>query len=252
MDFGDFEITKREILVAISSTLILIAVGFFISNGIEDGINEENEKYYKALKIDNNEEQFKYAISTNVGYTLSQGKVQAIEPVSISDIEGEYFYIEKVKEKYTKHTRRVAKTRTKSDGTTETYYVTEEYWTWDYAGSEKFHINKFTYLGVEFDYGTIDFYNESYKEMKQESYYIRYLYYTIPAEFNGCLFTNIYDKSINENKFYHNKDIKAIINQKESESESTVIAFWVLWIVFICFVDFGYVYLDNYYLEDKK
>lgn len=250
MDFEDFTITKREILVVISLTLLLITLGFFISNGIDNKITEKNEKYFKSLKIDNNEEQFKYAINTNIGYALTQGIVRAVEPVSINDIEGEYFYIKKVKEKYTKHTRQVAKTRTKSDGTTETYYVTEEYWTWDYAGSETFHVNKFTYLGMEFDYGSIDFNNDGYKEMKQESYYIRYLYYTIPVEFNGCLFTNIYDKSINENEFYYDKDIKTIINQKENESESSVIVFWVIWIIFICFIDFGYVYLDNYYLED--
>lgn len=249
MDLGDFGITKREILVAISITLILIAVGFFISNGIDNGINEKNEKYYKALKIDNNEEQFKYAISTNVGYTLIQGKVQTIEPVSISDIEGQYFYIKKVKEKYTMHTRQVAHTR-QVGNRTETYYTTEVYYTWDYAGSEEFHVDKFEYLGVEFNYGTIKFNNSEYKETIKTSSDTRYKYYIIPVEFEGSLFANIYNNSINENEFYNNKDIKTIMNQKENERRTSIMVFWILWIIFICFIDFAYVYLDNTYLED--
>lgn len=143
MDFGEFTITKRELLVSIAITLILIGIGFFISSNIEDITNENNEKYFKALKIDNDTSIFKYAIKTNIGYVLANGKIKALNGVSISDIEGTYFEISKKKEKYTKHTRQVEHTRTVSDGNggykTEVYYTTEEYWTWDYAGEEKFH-----------------------------------------------------------------------------------------------------------------
>ena len=71
MKFENFEITKREILVSVSIILILMTIGLFISNAIETGIEEKNEKYYKSLKIDNNEETFKYAIDTNIGYVLA-------------------------------------------------------------------------------------------------------------------------------------------------------------------------------------
>lgn len=74
MEIGDFTITKREILVSIIIVLILITLGLFISNAIENGIEEDNEKYYKSLKIDNNEETFKYAIDTNIGYVLASRK----------------------------------------------------------------------------------------------------------------------------------------------------------------------------------
>ena len=99
MNFGDFTITKREIFVAIIITLILVGLGFIISGAIENGINENNEKYFKALKIDNDEEMFRYAIKTNVGYTLAQGRVKAVDGVSIDDISGKYLKIKKVKEK---------------------------------------------------------------------------------------------------------------------------------------------------------
>lgn len=249
MNFGDFEITFREILVSIAITLILIGLGFFISGSIENGINESNEKYFKALKIDNNEEMFKYALKTNVGYVIAQGKVKAVEGVSIEDIEGKYFKIKKVKEKYTKHTRQVAHTRTVGNKT-ETYYTTEEYWTWDYAGQEEFHTTKFNFLGVDFSYGTINFYNESYKETKSGGHHIRYKYYVIPLEFEGTLFTYMKDNTINENNFSVNNTIENIIQQKENDVNTSNIVFWLIWIIFIGLIDFGYVYLDNRYLED--
>lgn len=249
MEFGDFTITKREILVSIAITFILIGIGFLISSTIQNSIYEKNEKYYKALKIENNEEQFKYAIKTNIGNTLAQGKVQAINGVSINDIEGNYIKIKKVKEKYTKHTRQVAHT-TRVGNTTHTYYTTEEYWTWDYAGEEEWHTEKFNFLGVDFNYGTIKFNNESYKDTKQVDYYTRYKYYTIPFEFEGTLFTYINNNTINANEFYLQNTINNIINNKQGEAEAWNIGFWIIWIIFIIVIDFGYMYLDNNYLED--
>ncbi len=251
MNFEGFEITFREILVSIAITLVLIGIGFFISGAIEDVINESNERYYKALKINNDQEMFKYAIKTNIGYTLAQGKVQAIEGVSIEDINGKYFKIKKVKEKYTKHTRQVAHTRTVGNKT-ETYYTTEEYWTWDYAGQEEFHTAKFNFLGIDFSYETINFCNESYKETKSGGHHIRYKYYTIPFEFEGTLFTYINDNTINQNTFSINNTIENIINQKEKDLNLSKGMFWFIWIIFIGFIDFGYMYLENNYLEDNK
>lgn len=250
MKIGDIEITFREILIGIIITLILVGLGFLISTGIKNGISESNEKYYNSLKINNNEEQFKYAIKTNIGYVLAEGKVQAKDGVSIEDIEGTYFYIRKEKEEYTMHTRQVEHTRTKSDGTTETYYTTEEYWTWDYVGKEEFNTEKFNFLGVDFDYGTIKFSNTEYLETKDGGYHIRYKYYVIPFEFEGTLFTYINDNTINDNTFSNNKTIDNIIQKKQDEENTATVIFWIIWIIAIGFIDFGYVSLDNYYLED--
>lgn len=249
MDCGDFTITKREILVCISITIILIAIGLFINNGITNAINEKNEKYYKALKIENNDDMFNYAMDTNVGYAFVQGKVTGINPVE-KDIEGKYFYIKKVKEKYTRHTRQVAKTKT-VNGKTVTYYETEVYWTWDYAGHEESHVDKFIFSGKEFNYGDIKFNNSKYEETINESYYIRYKYYVINNEFNGTLFTKIADNKITEKDFYY-KTIKEIIKEKESEIGTSTAVFWVIWVFGIGMTDFFFVYFDNHYLEDKK
>ena len=249
MDFGDFTITKREILVCISITIFLIAIGLFIDNGIQNHINEKNEKYYKALKIENNDAMFDYAMRTNVGYAFVQDTVTGIDPVE-KDIEGQYFYIKKVKERYTMHTRQVAHTRT-VNGKTHTYYTTETYYTWDYAGHEEDHVDKFKFAGREFNYGDINFHNSKYKETINESAIIRYVYYVIENEFDGTLFTKITDNWITENNFSHNT-IKELIEDKESEMTNSSMIFWIIWIFFIIGLDFFYVYLDNHYLEDKK
>lgn len=251
IEFMDFKITPREILVSIAITLILIGIGFLISSGIRSSIDESNEKYYKALKIDNNDEIFRYSLKTNVGYSLAQGKVQAVNGVSISDIEGKYFKIIKKKEEYTKHYKKVKHTRTVGN-TTETYYTYEEYWTWDYTGEEEWHIEKFNFLGVEFDYGIINFTNEQYKETISGGYHIRYKYYVIPFEFNGTLFTYINNNQINQNTFYYNETIEDIINEKQQNSNIKIITFWFFWIIMIGFIDYFYVLLDNDYLEDKR
>lgn len=247
MNFSNFTVSKREILVCISITIILIAIGFFINNCIENFINEKNEKYFKALKIENNDDMFDYAIKTNTGYTFVQGKVEGIEPVQ-KDINGKYFYIKKVKEKYTQHTRTVAHTRT-VNGRIQTYYTTETYWSWDYVGHEEYHVNKFKFSGKEFNYGDINFNNSRHKETIKESSHIRYVYYVIDNEFDGTLFTKITDNKMTENNFYY-RTIKDIIKNKEKEMNTSTIVFWLIWIFIICGIDFGYVYFDNNYLED--
>lgn len=253
MNCGDFTITKREILVSIAITLVLIGVGFLISSAIRNGIYESNEEYYKSLKINDNEDEFKYAIKTNIGYVLAHGKVTSVNGISIPDIEGNYFYIKKVKEEYTRHTRQVAHTRTVSDGKggtrTETYYTTEVYYSWDYAGSEEFHTDKFRFLDVEFPYDTIHFGNDKYLDTIKKSSDIRYKYYIIPFEFECTLFTYIKDNTISRNEVYYS-NINTVIENKQKEGTGAIVGFWIIWIIVIGLLDFGYVYMENKYLED--
>lgn len=250
MEFENFKVTKRETLVAIAIILALIGLGIIISEAIKNNVNESNEKYYKALKINNDEEMFKYAIKTNVGYTLASGTIRAINGISIDELDGIYLSIKKVKEEYRKHYREEKHTRIKSDGTEEIYYTTEEYWTWDYVEEEKIHVDKFNFLGVDFDYDTIEFYNQSYNTTKEVEYHIRYKYYTIPIEFEGTLFTYINNNTITQNKFSTNKTINEIVKSKEDDVNFINAIFWITWIIFITLIYFGYVYLENNYLED--
>ena len=249
----EFKVTKREIMITIAITFILIGLGFLISSSIKNAIYESNEKYLKALKVDNDEGMFQYALKTNIGYVMSYGTISGVNGVSYEGIEGNYFYIKKVKEKYTQHTRQVAHTRTVSDGKggtrTETYYTTETYYEWDYAGSEDKHVDSFKYLGVEFAYNTIRFSNDSYIKTIKESSTIRYKYYAIPLTFKGTLFTYIKDNIITDNEFSVGLSLEETLKRKTDVS-GAVVGFWLIWILLIGLLDFGYVYMDNRYLED--
>ena len=249
----EFKVTKREVMVTIAITLILIGLGFIISSSIRNSIYESNEKYHKSLKINNDVDMFQHALKTNIGYVMIYGTVKGIDGVSYDGLNGSYFYIKKVKEKYTEHTRQVAHTRTVSDGKggtrTETYYTTETYWEWDYVSSEEKHVDKFTFSGIEFKYNTIKFYNDKHIDTIKESSKIRYKYYAIPLEFNGTLFTYIKDNTITDNDFTVGLSLEETLKRKTNISGS-IAGFWLIWIILIGLLDFGYVYLENNYLED--
>lgn len=137
--FESFEITKREILASISIIAIFLLIGVLISGKISEHQIEENEKYNKAVKIENTD-LFQYGMDTNIGNAFVYGDLKAVDTVTYNEIGGKYMYVKKVKEKYTMHTRRVSHGSGK-----HRYYTTQTYWTWDYAGKEskKCKENKF-------------------------------------------------------------------------------------------------------------
>ena len=130
-DFGDFEITKREILASISIIAVMILFGILISSKISEHQMDKNEIYNKAVKIES-QEMFQYGMDTNVGNAFVYGDLKAVDTVTYPEIGGEYMYAEKIKERYTMHTRTV----THTDGKGHSYTTTETYWTWDKVGSE--------------------------------------------------------------------------------------------------------------------
>ena len=126
-DFGDFEITVREILTSISIIAVMLLIGFVISGSIKQGEADYNEQFLKAIKIEG-QDLFQYGMDTNIGSAFVYGDLDAVDIVTYPEIEGEYMYVEMDTERYTMHTRQVAHTRT-VNGKTETYYTTETYWT---------------------------------------------------------------------------------------------------------------------------
>ena len=76
-DFGDFEITKREILASISIIAMMLLIGFVISGRISNYILDRNEKYNKAIKIESSD-LFEYGMRTNVGYAFVYGDLASL------------------------------------------------------------------------------------------------------------------------------------------------------------------------------
>lgn len=242
------EITKREALFSAVIICIMLVIGIVIADGISDSVMERQQQYITALQIDNDADLFQYGMRTNVGNALVYGELQAIDPVTYPEIEGDYSYIEKVKERYTRHTRVVTHTRT-VNGKTQTYTTTEAYWTWDVVDRWSEHSNAISFLGVEFDYGTIRFPSESYICTIKESSNIRYVYYGSPTYSVGTVHATLKDNTINDVTMYHNYTIAETIDAQMHDG--SVVLFWVGWIILTALVVGGFYYIDNRWLEDN-
>lgn len=236
-------ITKREVIASFVIIAFMMIVGFFISDNMTDWQNEQNAKYQKALHIENNKDMFQYGMDTNVGNAFVYGDLTALDPVSYDEIDGEYMYIEKVKEQYTKHTRRVSYT---VDG--KTRYRTETYWTWDWVGSEDKKCKNINFCGVTFDSNKIDMPSQHLIDTIKESSHIRYKYYGISTSHTGTIFTKLADGSISDNtKFHENESIDDVLKDKTTGGWNII--FWVVWIILTGILVFGFYYLDNQWLN---
>lgn len=242
-DFGEFEITMREILASVSIIAVLFVIGFIISGKISDSKTEKDAVYNKAAKIES-AEMFEYGMKTNVGNAFVNGSLKAVDTVTYPEIGGEYMYVEKVKEKYTRHTRTV----TYTDNKGKTRSRTETYWTWDRVGSEDVKCKEISFCGVVFDSSKIEIPDTEYIDTIKESSRIRYKYYGTPIEHNGTIFTKLENNTIQDNtKFYKDMTIEKTL--EHLESDVGLVLFWVFWIILICVCVFGFYYIDNKWLE---
>lgn len=245
-DFGDFEITKREILASISIIAVMILIGVLISSKISEAQMDKNEIYNKAVKIESTD-LFQYGMDTNVGNAFVYGDLKAVDTVTYPEIDGEYMYVEKVKERYTMHTRQVAHTTT-VNGKSHTYYTTETYWTWDYAGSEDKICKEIKFCGITFDSNKFDIPGSNHIDTIKESSHIRYKYYGVGTEFTGTIFTDLRDKTISDNtNFYNGMNIEETVERLESGGGEII--FWIFWILLTGGCVFGFFYIDNKWLE---
>ena len=245
---SDGIVTKREILLSIAIICIMLLFGVLIGDAINDSVMEKHHEYNTALQINADKELFEYGMRTNIGNAFVYGELKAVDPVGYEEIEGEYSYIKKVKEKHTKHTRVVTKTRT-VNGKKQTYTETETYWTWDEVDSWEKMSSKITFVDVEFDYGTIDF--PSYSQIKtiKESSQIRYVYYGSPSQCTGTLYTELKNNTINGANFHRNRTIEETIESLESNWE--LVLFWIGWVLLTGGTVAGFYYIDNIWLEDR-
>lgn len=237
-------VTKREILFSIVIITVMLVFGFMISSGISNSLMNDYQEYNTALQIDNNKDVFQHGMRTNIGDAFVYGELKAVDTVSYDEIEGDFSYIKKVKEKYTRHTRKVTKTKTK------------EYYTWDYVSQESKNSTKIDFVGVEFPYGKIHLPSE--REIKtiyadgdgrHSSGDIRYVYYAAPSECKGTLYATLGDNTISNVSFSYDKSIEDTIESLESGWQ--IVGFWIIWITFICGIVVVFYLIDNRWLEDK-
>lgn len=241
-DFGDFEITYREILASISIIAVMLLIGFVISGKISQIQDDKNAKYNKAVKIES-ADLFRYGMDTNVGNAFVYGELKAVDTVTYPEIGGEYMYVEKEEEHYNRHTR----TYTTTDGKGHTRTHTEVYWSWDYAGSEDMQCKEVSFCGVVFDSNKIKLPSADYIKTIKESGYVRYKYYGTNIEYKGTIFTELKDKTISDSTPFYEMSIKETKNKLERNIG--IVIFWIIWIIVMVLAVFGFYYIDNEWLE---
>ena len=240
----DFEITKREILFSICIIMAFLMGGLFFTNKITDSVLDKNEKYNKAVKIEGTD-LFQYGMDTNVGNAFVYGKLETVDPVTFTEIGGDYMHVEKVKERYTMHTRTVRYKVGK-------HYQTrvETYWTWDFAGKETETSKEIKFSGITFPTEKIDIPSANYIKTIKESSHIRYKYYGTPTEFKGTIFTELKDGTIlNDSDFYNKATLEEAHQMCTTNSSVYVGLFWILWIALTAISVYGFYRLENRWLE---
>ena len=249
-NLGDIEITSREIIVSIAIMAAFLIGGFLISGRIQDSVDDANIKYNTAVKIDcsDNNELFVYGMRTNIGNTFVYGKLVAVDPVSYPDIDGEYMEVKKTKEKYTMHTRQVAHTRT-VNGRTQTYYTTQVYYSWDYAGSESKKCTKVCFCDVEFSSDRIDL--PPLQHIDTQTFgNIRYIYEGSKTEYIGTLFSNLREDTISEGSdFLANMTIDEAVECYKQTGAMKQVLFWLVWTVICGACVYGFYSFENRWLE---
>lgn len=237
-DFGNFEITKREILASISIIAVMVLIGVLISGKISEHQMDKNEVYNKAVKIESTD-LFQYGMDTNVGNAFVYGNLESVDTVTYPEIGGEYMYVEKVKERYTMHTKRVKSGKR---------WVTKTYWTWDRVGSEDKKCKEISFCGITFNINKFDIPSTNYIGTIKESSHVRYKYYGTGTKFTGTIFTELKNKTISDNtNFYNNKSIEETVEYLESGGGEII--FGIFWTILIIACVFGFYYLDNKWLE---
>lgn len=214
---------------------LINAIGFGISGAISDHIQSNNEKYTTAVQIED-KEQFEYAMKTNFGNALVYGDFKAVDPVTYPELGGSYLFVRKTEENYRRHTRQVSHTKT-VNGKTKTYYTTEVYYSWDYAGDEEIYSDKITFLGNEFEIKKFNLPYGQRTELKDGSYYYkpytntRYYYETLPASFMATIHTNLMEGDIEDNiEMFTNEKPSDVVENKIKNKNIPIIIFWSLWI----------------------
>ena len=237
------EITKRELVASISIVAIFLIIGILISGKLNEAVMDANEKYYKALKVDT-KEMFQYGMDTSIGNAFVHGDFEAVDTVSYPEIDGEYLYIKKVKEKYTRHTRTVVTT---INGRTSTR--TETYWTWDIVGTESEQSKEVSLLGIDFNTSQFDIPHGDYITTIKESSHIRYKYYGYPAKSNVTIFTSLKDGNIGQSNIPIYKDLNIEQTIQRLEQNFGMAIFWMAWLGLTALVVLGFYYLENDWLN---
>ena len=243
-----WDLTLRELIFSILILGVMFAIGFFVSDMIEKKVNDRNLRYNQAVAL-HSDEEFKHAISTDVGYVFAHGELVADKPVKNEHLDGEWLCVWVAHQKYQMHTRRVAYNVTDSKGHTHRRYRTETYWSWDTVSRSNAHSPTVTYCGIQFDYGKFDYgYMPSKTSTHSTGWHKRDVVTVIPKTFNATVFGEA-----KSNELVGQNILLVPMSMKEYREDlinsHAVMIFWILWSVFMVGIVVIFFVVENNWLE---
>lgn len=194
IDFGDWSLTSREIIVSVVGLIIAVFIGLFLADGIENSDNEEDLRYNQALSIDYDKDKLIQVIQTDAGDAFVSGHFKAVDPVYDSHINGKWLMV------YYSLQKEVEQTHVYVDSKGHPHTTTT--WTWreisnntSWAGS--IQCNGVTFSPSAFNYSNIDKYTETVylrNSVFFRSKNRRMLFECIPESFSGAFFTTFQNR----------------------------------------------------------
>lgn len=248
-------ISKRELLFSIGIIFVSLALGFFIFSAIQDSANKNMEKFYKALKIDNDPEALEYAMDTNAGNAMVYGQFNVADPVSNDELIGEFSVIEITYQQYREHVETVYEYDDKGNviGSHLRYY-----YSWDYYDTDVKKSQEVSFLGKTFSTNLIplpslnrvwingetvqtlhandgSYIYESGSAWNHRVGQIRYYYSVAPTSWEGTIMGYLGDSTIKpisgkQVEMWSSK-IDDVIAGEEIVFNRLPIIFWFFWIL---------------------
>lgn len=264
-DFGNWEMTTREIIFGLLLFAIYIIGGFCIYEVIDRKIENHNAKYNAAVWVidddtfknrlySDSRDAFVYGKWNSVGYVVFEDLKKQTDriPSNVKFPEGKFAYVSIKKEHYTRHLRTVTKTIT-VNGKTKT--VTEQipYYTWDFMWGEENNVKQIKFAGVTFPYGTVNP-NKVHKYLGTDTHgNDRYIFDAELTEASGIAFTHIEDNKIEKctlHQEYSNtsEDFKKFLDDRLM-GNGLRYAFWIVFVLVGVFGVVVFCVLDNDWLN---
>ena len=103
LNFGNYEITPREILASVTLIAVMLVFGIVISSNIDNSILDKMKNTIMHLMIKKVIDVFQYGMETNVGNAFVYGKLEPVDTVTYKEIGGKYYYVRKVRQEYRRH-----------------------------------------------------------------------------------------------------------------------------------------------------
>jgi hypothetical protein len=245
------ELSPKEIVLSLAFLFVAIALAVFINPFVKDAMLDDIRSYQNALQIKEDANQFQYASSTKVGKVFAYGKMNAVYPVTLPEILGQWGMVEKVEEEYTRYSRQVCNGHD-SDGDC-TSYRTEYYYTWDRNGAQTFISSDFMFLSVNFPSPLLEIGTSGRLELNQDTvapeYFkfvddnciyeeddwwasvgdLRWYYKVLPIQFNASMFVNFNSQDM-RGKVYYEQSQEQVLEVKESEIRKFDFIYYLIWI----------------------